>query len=105
MKGESVHKSAHDMLESADFKNLVRKRWTLSIVLTIALFVMYYGYILLIALDKPYMATKIGETTTLGIPVGVAVIVVSWVLTAIYVVWANNVYDKEVQKLRDKVQS
>lgn len=100
-----MHKSAHDLLESADFKNLVRKRWTLSIVLTLALFVLYYGYILLIALDKPYMATRIGEATTLGIPVGVAVIVVSWVLTAVYVAWANTSYDREVAKLRDRVKS
>lgn len=97
-------KSVHELLESQDFKSLVRKRWTLSIVLTVALFVVYYGYIILIAVDKPYMATRIGETTTLGIPVGVAVIVVSWVLTAIYVVWANTVYDPEVQKLKDQVK-
>jgi uncharacterized membrane protein (DUF485 family) len=91
------------MLDSAEFKRMVSKRWTVSIVLTLALFVMYYGYILLIAWDKPALARKIGESTTVGIPAGVGVILVSWVLTAIYVVWANRRYDVEVRRLKDQV--
>ncbi len=90
------------MLDSADFKKMVTKRWTVSVVLTALLFVVYYGYIVLIAVDKPFMARRVGEVTTLGIPLGVAVIVLSWVLTAIYVVWANRVHDVEVR--RRKVQ-
>jgi uncharacterized membrane protein (DUF485 family) len=97
-------KSTHEMLESREFKELVRKRWTVSIVLTILLFVVYYGYILLIAVNKPFLAQKIGEVTTLGIPLGVAVIVAAWVLTAIYVFWANNTYDNEVARLKELVQ-
>ncbi len=93
----------HEMLESADFRGLVRKRWMISIILTICLFVLYYGYILLVALNKPFLATKIGEATTLGIPIGVGVIVVSWVLTAIYVSWGNKTYDSEVKKLKDRM--
>ena len=71
------------------FKRLVTRRWTISLVLLAALFATYYGYILLIAYDKPFMAQRIGRVTTLGIPLGVAVILVSWVLTAVYVAWAN----------------
>lgn len=92
---------AHDMLESREFKHLVAKRWSVSIVLTIILFVIYYGYILLIGYNKPLLATKIGEYTNLGIPMGVGVIVLSWVLTVIYVVWANKSYDPEVKRLKD----
>lgn len=98
-----MKRSPREMLDSAEFKRMVSKRWTVSIVLTLALFVMYYGYILLIAWDKPALARKIGESTTLGIPAGVGVILVSWVLTAIYVVWANRRYDVEVRRLKDQV--
>ena len=98
-----MRKSAHEMLASPEFKRLVSKRWTISIVLTIALFVIYYGYILLIAYNKAYMAEKIGEVTTRGIPFGVAVIVLSWILTAAYVIWANSVYDAEVTRLKDDI--
>jgi uncharacterized membrane protein (DUF485 family) len=97
-------KTAHELLESADFKRLVAKRWTVSIVLTILLFIIYYGYILLIGYNKPFLAQKIGEVTTLGIPLGVATIVLSWVLTMVYVIWANNVYDPEVKRLKDQLK-
>src|SRR3954451_24046471 len=95
-------KSTREMLESQEFKRLVSKRWTISITLLICLFVLYYGYILLIAFNKPFLAQKIGEYTTLGIPLGVAVIVGSWVLTAIYVATANS-HDVEVARLKDQV--
>jgi uncharacterized membrane protein (DUF485 family) len=88
------------MLTSPEFKRLVSRRWIVSTVLTIALFVFYYGFILLIALDRSFLARRIGEVTTLGIPVGVGVIVISWVLTAVYVVWANRSHDVEVMRLR-----
>jgi len=99
-----VHKSAAEVIESADFKALVAKRWTVSAVLLVALFVTYYGYILLIAGNKALMATKIGVVTTLAIPVGIAVIVIAFVLTAIYVAWANKIYDPEVDRLKKQLK-
>ena len=104
-KSESrAHKSAHEVIESEDFKALVRKRWTVSALLLAALFITYYGYILLIAGNKALMATKIGAVTTLAIPVGVAVIVVAFVLTAVYVAWANSSYDPEVNRLKKQLK-
>lgn len=91
------------MLDSPDLRRLVRRKWTVSIVLTLGLFAVYYGFILLIAVDKSFLARRIGEHTTLGIPLGAAVIVLSWVLTALYVLWANRSHDREVARLRDRV--
>lgn len=96
-------RSVHEMLESADFKKLVRGKWTVSVILTLLLFLLYYGYILLIAVDKPFLARRIGEVTTLGIPLGVGVIVGAWVLTAAYVLWANA-HDAEVKRLRGQLK-
>jgi uncharacterized membrane protein (DUF485 family) len=96
-------KSSHEVLASPDFALLVSRRWSFSILLTACLFVLYYGFILLVALDKPFLATKVGEATTLGIPLGVAVIVLSWVLTAAYVRWANRAHDSEVERLRKEM--
>jgi uncharacterized membrane protein (DUF485 family) len=83
------------------FHHLVARRWRVSLVLTACLFVLYYGYILLIAVNKPLLATRMGGVTPIGIPLGAAVIVGSWVLTAIYVVWTNRYYDPEVTRLRE----
>ncbi len=96
--------AVHDMLQSPDFRRMVTRRWTISIVLTVVLFATYYGYILLIAFNTPLMARRIGEVTPLGIPLGVAVILLSWLLTAIYVAWANRTHDVEVRRLRDRLR-
>jgi len=106
IKGEArANKSAHELLESPDFKHLVSRRWSVSLVLLVLLFVSYYGYILLVGLNKELMAQKIGDVTTLGIPLGVASIVIAWFLTAFYVMWANKSYDPEVERLKGQLKS
>jgi len=92
------------LLASSEFRRLVARRWRVSLLLTACLFVLYYGYILLIATDKALLSTRVGEVTTLGIPVGAAVIVGAWILTGVYVLWANRAYDSEVARLRDHIR-
>lgn len=96
-------KSAREIIESRDFARLVRRRWTVSSVLLVLLFVTYYGYVLLIAGNKELMSRRIGEVTTLAIPLGIAVIVIAFVLTAAYVAWANRAYDPEVDRLKGQL--
>jgi uncharacterized membrane protein (DUF485 family) len=64
--------------------------WTLSILMLIV----YYGYIALIAFNKAFLAQPTGAgVTTLGIPLGMGVIVFTIVITGIYVARANSQYD------------
>jgi uncharacterized membrane protein (DUF485 family) len=93
-----------DLLDSSDFRELVARRWRVSLLLTAVLFVIYYGYIILIAVNRPFVSRRIGEVTTIGIPLGAAVIVGAWALTAIYVVWANRRYDPDAARLRDRLR-
>ena len=93
-----------ELLDSDDFRRLVARRWRLSLILTAALFVVYYGFILLVAVNKPLLSTRIGEAATLGILLGVLVIVLSWALTAAYVAWANVHYDREAARLCDRLK-
>jgi uncharacterized membrane protein (DUF485 family) len=97
-------KSAHEVLDSPQFKRLVTRRWSVSLVLLVLLFVTYYGYIVLVGTDKAFVNQKIGEVTTLAIPLGVAVIVFAWALTAYYVQWANSKYDPEVERLKGELK-
>jgi uncharacterized membrane protein (DUF485 family) len=99
-----VDRAHRELLDSPEFHHLVARRWRVSLVLTACLFVLYYGYILLIATDKALLARRIGEVTTIGIPLGAGVIVGAWALTAIYVAWANRVYDAEVARLRQRLE-
>ena len=96
--------SRDQLLESADFRQLVTRRWRVSLWLTLCLFVLYYGYVLLIALNRSIVTSTIGANVPLGIPLGAAVIVGAWVLTALYVVWANRRYDPEVARLLKRVR-
>lgn len=97
-------KTAMEIVNSERFKALVAKRWKVSIILTILLFIIYYGYILLVGYSKPFLAEKVGVYTNYGIIFGVLCIVLSWVLTIIYVVWANTSYDKEVEELKKQLK-
>ena len=91
-------------MASSELRHLVTRRWRVSLALTACLFVLYYGYILLIATNKALLSRRIGEVTTIGIPLGAAVIVGAWVFTALYVIWANRDYDPEVARLRDNIR-
>ncbi|MCE5312708.1 MAG: DUF485 domain-containing protein [Nitrospiraceae bacterium] len=101
----SVHKTAHDILQDPDFKKLSGQKDTISIVLTIMELLLYFGFIALIAFNKPYLAQKLSEggATTIGIPIAIGTIIVSWILTGIYVRWANKKYDTLVKRVRNKI--
>ena len=95
-----------DILQDPDFKDLSRQKFIISIVLTILELVLYFGFIGLIAFNKPFLAKKLSEggATTIGIPIAVGTIIGSWVLTGIYIQWANSKYDKLVEKVKNKFQ-
>jgi uncharacterized membrane protein (DUF485 family) len=101
---KSTQKSAHEVIESPQFKALVSKRWSVSMALLVLLFVSYYGYIILVATAKDFVSQKVGEVTTLAIPLGIAAIVIAWALTAFYVAWANKSYDPEVERLKGQLK-
>jgi uncharacterized membrane protein (DUF485 family) len=99
-----ANRTAREVVASPEFRALVRRRWAVSTTLLVLLFVAYYGYILLIAVDKPFVAQSIDGATTLAIPLGVGVIVIAWLLTAFYVAWANKSYDPEVERLKGQLR-
>lgn len=82
------------------FNALVAKRNSYSAVLTLAMMIVYFGYILLIAFNKELLAQKIGAgVTSLGIPLGLGVILFTIAITAIYVRRANTEFDAEAEAL------
>lgn len=91
------------------FQELVRKRNALAILLSILILLIYFGFILTIAF-KAQIGNVLGQplspgmVTTVGIPVGVAVILSAFVLTGIYVVRANSAFDALTQQIKDRVK-
>ena len=96
-------KSRTDILNDPDFIELSTKKNSISITLTVLELVAYFGFIFLIAFDKEFLAQDIAPNITVGIPIGIGVIVVSWLLTGIYVRWANSTYDSLVEKVKNKI--
>lgn len=91
------------ILESEKFQALVRKRVRVSLTLTIIMLTVYFGFILVIAFDKQLLATKIGEHITLGLPIGIGIIIFAWLLTGVYTRWANSSYDVSVRELKQQI--
>ena len=77
------------------YHQLVSMRSSYSIIMTLLVMVVYYGYILLVAFNKEWLATKIGVgmVTSIGTPLGVGVSVITIILTNIYVRRANTEFD------------
>ena len=77
------------------YHELRRKRNTFGWSMTALMMVVYYGYIALIAFNKSFLAQPTGSgVTTIGIPIGMAVIIFTIVITGIYVRRANGEYDR-----------
>ncbi|MDD5406059.1 MAG: DUF485 domain-containing protein [Sulfurovaceae bacterium] len=97
-----------DILANPKYQELVTKRskfaWTLSIIIL----VVYYAFVLVIAFDSSLLGIKVGSgVTTVGIPVGIGIILLSFILTGVYVKRANTEFDdltNEVKKsiMKDK---
>lgn len=82
-------------------RKLAAKRWKLAVVLTSLMLIGYFGFILLVAYNKPLMGTLImGGRLSIGIVMGAGVILLAPILTGIYVYWANRTYDSGLAKLR-----
>lgn len=76
------------------YKTLRARRNSFAWMLTITMLVVYYGYISLIAFNKPFLSQKLGSgVTTIGIPIGMAVIVFTILITGLYVRRANKEFD------------
>jgi uncharacterized membrane protein (DUF485 family) len=77
------------------YLELRRKRNRIGWFLAALMMVVYYGYIALIAFDKEFLARPIGNgVTTIGIPLGIGVIIFTIVITGLYVRRANNEFDR-----------
>lgn len=81
-------------------RRLDAARWRVAIALTAAMMVLYLGFILLVAFNKPLLAVRVAPGLSLGILTGALVIVAAWVLTWIYVRWANQHYDAAIDAIR-----
>ncbi|OUL19033.1 hypothetical protein BV378_33835 [Nostoc sp. RF31YmG] len=83
-------------------QSIANDRWRVSLLLSGAMMLIYFGFILLIAFNKPLLGSIIFPGLSLGILLGALVIISAWVLIFLYVRWANNKYDERINNLTRK---
>ncbi len=88
--------SYESIAENPKFEELVRTRSRFAWSLSILMLLVYQGFILLVAFDPAFLAQRLfpDGVMTVGIPIGVGVIVFAFLLTGIYVVRANGRFDE-----------
>lgn len=102
MKKELVEQIKND----PNYHELVAKRNSFSLKLTITMLVVYFAFILTIAFDPKLLGAPLGAdgVTTIGIPVGMAVIVFAFILTGIYTKRANSEFDDLTNKIKNSIK-
>lgn len=102
MKQELVDRIKSD----PDFLKLVSERSRFAWILTIIMLVIYFGFVLIIAFDPSFLGTPLfeGSVTTIGIPIGVGVILSAFILTGLYVRRANGEFDELTRRIKAKAK-
>ena len=85
-----------------DLKALAAARLRIAVILTALTVAIYFGFISLVAFGRGFLARHIVPGLSVGILLGAFVIIASWLLTWIYVRWANEKYDPAVKRLQDE---
>ena len=89
-----------------DYQELVSKRTSFSIKLTISMLVVYFTFILTIAFNPSALGTPLSSdsVTSIGIPIGIAIIIFAFVLTGIYTKRANGEFDDLSNKIKESIK-
>ena len=89
-----------------DYQHLVKTRTAFAIKLSIAMLVVYFTFILTIAFNPAALGAPLGAdtVTTIGIPIGIAIIVFAFILTGIYTKRANGEFDDLSNKIKESVK-
>src|ERR1700751_1182877 len=89
--------------QDPNYQELVRRRSSLGWILSLIMLVIYFGFILLVAYAPKFLGMPLGTgVTTIGIPIGLFVIVSAFVLTGIYVSKANSKYDTLIRRIVER---
>jgi uncharacterized membrane protein (DUF485 family) len=95
----------HAIKSNPKYHELVSKRSKFAWILAVLMLLIYYGFILIIAFNKEFLSQQLweGYITTVGIPIGLGVIISAFILTGIYVFRANSEFDRLTREIKEEV--
>jgi uncharacterized membrane protein (DUF485 family) len=88
-----------DQIGGETLRRLDAARWRVALSLTVGVVLLYFGFVALVAYGRHILAIQVVPELSLGILLGAIVIVGSWLLTWLYVWWANAHYDPGIAAL------
>ena len=93
-------RSKKDIINSKEFKSLVKRKSFVSWLLSAITLVTYFSFILLVAFFPAVLGFKISDESviTIGIPIGVSIILLAFTLTGVYALIANREFD-QIEKI------
>ena len=85
------------IINSKDFKSLVKRKSFVSWFLSTVTLLTYFSFILIVAFYPEILGLKISDESiiTIGIPIGVSIILLAFVSTGTYVYIANREFDQK----------
>lgn len=95
----------HAIKSNPKYHELLTKRKSFAWILAAVMLIIYYGFILIVAFNKEFLGQPLsaGSITTVGIPIGLGVIISAFVLTGIYVRRANSEFDRLTREIKEEV--
>lgn len=86
------------------FKELVARRSRLAVTLSAIVLVAYYAFMAVVAFAPEMFGQPLweGSALTIGAPIGALLIIVSWLLTGLYVSRANGEFDRMTQEIVER---
>ncbi len=78
------------MVGPGNLEDFARARRRLALVLSSAMLVIYFGFVLSVAFAKRFMGSTLVPGLSWGILLGALVIASAFALTGVYVRWANR---------------
>ena len=86
------------------YQELVTKRGSFALKMTIGMLVVYYAFILTIAFSPETLGISMGGVMTIGIPIGILIILFSFIMAGVYTARANSEFDSLTKKLKDDLK-
>lgn len=97
-EGVRMNEKSENM--SLELKRIITRKWEVSFGLAAVVVILYFGFVGMLAFNKAFFAGIFYGNITVGIPIGIGLIFISWLLTGVYVLWANKRHDPLVEEFR-----
>lgn len=94
-----------DIMHDAKFRNMVKSRNRFAMWLSLSVLVIYFVFIAIACFNPQILAQTLGgKAVTLGMPIAALVIIISWLITGLYIYITNQHFDRVKEQLKREYQ-